>query len=970
MSPLQNPFVPLSLDKANERAYQGEHPLRLTPKAFAVLHHLMERAGQLVTKDELLSAIWPDTIVTEGSLATCVREIRRALGEHPTSPRYIETVHRRGYRCIGTAIETIPAVNESLLSGALVGRTKELASLARSLREVQRGERRVVFLAGEAGIGKTTLVEHFLAKTKASADVRISRGQCIEQYGASEPYLPWIEVLNHFAANYGKERLAGLLRRYAPMWLAQLPWLIESAERKDLQREIAGLTRERMIRELAETLEALAADGPVVVVLEDLHWSDPSSIGLLGYLARRRQRSRLLLIGTYRPMELQASAQHMMTLKQDLLTHGFCEEQQLEFLTREAVAEYLNARFPGAPTDLAVEIHRRTDGNPLFMVNVIDYLVARDALTHEDGQWQIRKNAEAAELEVPDSLKKMVERQLDCLSQDERRVLQAASVAGVAFSGASVAAILEERVESTEEGLGALARRGSFVKPADRQVWPDGTQSDGYAFIHVLYQNVLYDRIGAARRIRMHRLAGECLEAVYGVQAREVAAELALHFQRGRDSKRAVRYLAQAGENAVRRSAYVEAITLLNDGMKLLPALCKGPDRDKSELQLLVPLGVSYINSRGYAVPEVGSTFRRAHKLSRSATDIGQRFRALRGLWFFLEQRAHLRKARSVAEELVRVARGQSDRAGLLEGYRILATTSFHLGNFPRALQYVQRGLALYDAECQSSRFYLDGQDPGICSLVWQGWLEWYLGRPDRALTSAKQGVELARRMGHPFSLSYALNFAARLHICRREPEEAEGYSSEGIDCAREHGLTSMLAIGQVLHGWSAAFLGDADGAITELEEGLGRWRSTGSLLVTPYWMSLLASALDKAGRTTSALRVLDDALTEAQQTEERWFECDLYLLKAAIVGRGEQPDGRGVCLPEVRRYLRRALESATEMGSPSLRLRAANALSHLLREQGKLREARDLLGKAYSAFSEGFQTADLADARTMLAEL
>ena len=242
----------------------------------------MERAGRLVTKDELLSAVWADTIVTEGSLSTCVREIRRALGERPTKPRYIETVHRRGYRCISTAVETTRAVSGSgpkLSSETLVGRDRDLASLAQSLWSVRRGERRLVLLAGEAGIGKTTLVEHFLADTKVSAPVRISRGQCIEQYGASEAYLPWIEVLNHFAADCGKERLADLLRWCAPMWLVQLPWLIEAAERKDLQREIAGFTRERMIRELAETLEVLAAENPVIVVLEDLHWPGRTPCG-------------------------------------------------------------------------------------------------------------------------------------------------------------------------------------------------------------------------------------------------------------------------------------------------------------------------------------------------------------------------------------------------------------------------------------------------------------------------------------------------------------------------------------------------------------------------------------------------------------------------------------------------------------------------------------------------------------------
>jgi predicted ATPase len=229
------------------------------------------------------------------------------------------------------------------------------------------------------------------------------------------------------------------------------------------------------------------------------------------------------------------------------------------------------------------------------------------------------------------------------------------------------------------------------------------------------------------------------------------------------------------------------------------------------------------------------------------------------------------------------------------------------------------------------------------------------------------QAIELARRIAHPFSLSYALNFAARLHICRREPQESERYASDGLRCAQEYGLTPMFAIGQILHGWSAAFLGDSEVGITELEEGVARWRSTGARLVTPYWMYLLASALDNAGSTVAALKVLDDALLEAQGTDECWFACDLYLLKATVVARAGRFNGHGA---EVLRYLRRASRAATEVGSPSLRLRAANALSHSLRDQGKVCEARELVTRAYDAFKEGLQTADLADARMILAEL
>jgi DNA-binding winged helix-turn-helix (wHTH) protein/predicted ATPase len=967
------PFAPLSLDRENECVHQGERPLRLTPKAFAVLCHLMERPGRLATKDELLSTVWPDAAVTEGSLSTCIREIRRALNDQPTTPRYIQTVHRRGYRYLDAAVGAKPIAGTSrtnLWPGTLVGRDRELAVLDRSLQDAQHGERRLIFVAGEAGIGKTTLVEFFAAKTAGQQTARIARGQCVEQYGASEAYLPWLEVLNQLARDYGHRRFATLLRRYAPMWLAQLPWLIDADERMQLQRQIAGTTRERMVRELAEALEAVGGDDPLVVVLEDLHWADPSSIGLLAYLARRRQPGRLLVLGTYRPAELQFTSEQLMAMKQELLVHGECQELPLDFLTTEAIAEYVTTRLPGAPADLAVQMHRRTDGNPLFVVNVIDYLLARGALVEDRGQWHLGENIQEAELEVPDSLKKMIERQLDRLSDDDRRLLEAASVAGVAFSGACVAAVLEESVESSEERLGALARRGSFIRRTDHQTWPDGTESDGYAFIHALYQNVLYEQVGAARRSRMHRQAGERLEVAYSGRAGEIAAELALHFQRGRDVKRAVCYLAQAGENALRRSAYLEAITLLNQGIGLLSTLPEGVDRDTCELQLQVPLGVSYMNTRGYAAPEVGATFKRAQQLCRHVSDKAYSFRVLRGVWIFAEQRADLQKAQAVAEDLLRIAQDQSDSAGLVEAHRILATTWFHLGNFSRALDHVQHGLALYDAKYHSSDAFLYGQDPGVCCHMWQAWAEWYLGYPDRAVDSAMRGIALARQIGHPFSLSYAMNFAARLYLCRREPAEAEGYAREGVRCAQEHGLTAMLAVGQVLHGWSNAFLGHAEGAIAELEEGVARWRSTGSRLVTPYWMYLLASALDQAGRTAEALVVLDDALADAESTGERWFECELYILKATLAAHLSHRNYRSDPRAEIQHDLRRAFRAATEMGSPSLRLRAANALGVLLRDQGKVHQARDLVGGAYAAFNEGFETADLTDARTILAQL
>jgi tetratricopeptide (TPR) repeat protein len=417
----------------------------------------------------------------------------------------------------------------------------------------------------------------------------------------------------------------------------------------------------------------------------------------------------------------------------------------------------------------------------------------------------------------------------------------------------------------------------------------------------------------------------------------------------------------------MRRSAYVEAIALLNEGIGLLTRLPLSGERDSYELQLQVALGVCYANTRGYAAPEVGATFERAHTLWQQNCATAPRFRALRGLWFFAEQRAHLQKARSVAEELLEVAARQCDPAVLVEGHRIMATTAFHLGDFAGALEHAQRGLALHEVN-HSADAFLYGQDPGVCCLAWNAWAHWYLGLADKAVGSAVRGVELARELRHPFTLSYALNFTARLFLCRREPERAESYAREGLQVAREHGLTSMVAMGQIMYGLSRTY-GEQTG-IEDLEEGVSRWRATGARLMTPYWMSLLATGLYNCGRTAKATEALDDALREAERTDERWFSCEMYMLRATLAGNSIRGPTRCEARTQAHLDLRQALRVATELRSPSLQLRAARALSPLLRDEGKAGEARELLGATYATFREGFGTLDLVEARAELARL
>jgi DNA-binding winged helix-turn-helix (wHTH) protein len=402
-------FGSFQFDVANASLRRGQQRIVMTPKAFGVLHYLLEHAGQLVTKNDLWGAVWPGVSVTDATLTVCVSELRKALGDDPRVPQYIETVHRLGYRFTApVAVEPLhpkdtvinyqaPALVNSARSAApnVVGRESELAQLHEWLRRTLTGERQIVFVTGEAGIGKTTLVEEFLLQAQLAAkdQLWLGRGQCIEHYGAGEAYLPLLDALGRLCREPQARRLVAILDQHAPAWLAQMPALLDGGRWKQLQGRVAGATRERMLRELADAVEVISQKQLLVLQLEDLHWSDYSTLEWLGFLARRQEPARLLVLGTYRPVEVIVRQHPLRDLKHELLIHRHCHELPLSLLSEAAVMEYLTLRFTSAdslgaqPTGAAVRqeplrrlahtIHQRTDGNPLFLVNVVDYLEQR-----------------------------------------------------------------------------------------------------------------------------------------------------------------------------------------------------------------------------------------------------------------------------------------------------------------------------------------------------------------------------------------------------------------------------------------------------------------------------------------------------------------------------------------------------------------------------------------------------------------
>ncbi len=978
------------IEIANEWAWCGARRLRLTPRTFAVLRHLVEHQGRLITKEELFTTVWRDAIVSDAALASCIRDLRKALGDSSSAPRYIQTVHRRGFRFIGpipsptVATSTlgaspvpresrIPSPSSSPCSSSatrtLVGREDELAGLRARLAKALSGQRQLVFVTGEPGIGKTALVETFLTEVGAASALRIGCGQCVEQYGAGEAYLPVLEALGRLGRAAGGKRLVQTLKQHAPTWLVELPGLLSDRDVEAVQRRAQGATRDRMRRELVEALDALTQEAPLVLLLEDLHWSDSATIDLLGMLARRREVSRLMVLGTYRPADVAAETAHpLRRVKEGLQLHGHCDEIPLEFLTAADVSQYLSRRFPGhgLPPELALVLHRTTDGNPLFLVNTIDDLIGPGRLRPADGQWRLSGPAADIASRAPETLSQLVEKQVERLTPEEQAVLVAASVAGTEFS-AAVAVPVGIDPQRAELRCETLARHGRLIRRIGIAEWPDGTVAGRYAFIHALYQQVLYGRIPIGERAGLHLRTADRLERGYGERAGEIAGELAVHFEHARSFGRAARYRRRAGEHALRQHAYREAADHATRGLDSLRALADARERTQQELALQVTLGSALTATQGYAAPEVAHTYARAWELCARVGDTPQLLPVLLGVGRFYVVRGEFQTARDVGTHLLTFAEAARDPVMLLAAHNALGVVSLYAGDFEAALQHLERGVALSHASDQSPTrshpFRL--VSPGVTCAIHAAWTRWLLGYPDQAAARTRDALALARSLDHPFGRSYACHLAAGFHQWRREHQAMQDLEDEALAHDTEHGFGLLLAVGLIQRGWLLAEGGQTEAGLARMQEGLARHREIGAAVLVPAALALVAETQQKLGRPAEGLAAVADGLTAAQQSGQHYWEAELHRLSGALTLQADPS-----ATEAAESHFLRALEIAGRQRARSLELRAATSLGRLWAARGNVTEALALLSGVYDWFTEGFDTADLTEARSLLEEL
>jgi DNA-binding winged helix-turn-helix (wHTH) protein/tetratricopeptide (TPR) repeat protein len=588
-------FHSFRLDVVNHCLWRGDDRVSLTPKAFDVLRYLVEHADRLVTQDEILEALWPETYVNPEVIKKYVLEIRKALGDRHDKPEFIETFPRRGYQFVATVSEVSPGtLSDASLNGTrkMVGREAAMAQLDGYLNRALKAQRQIIFITGEAGVGKTTLIDEFHQTATRRPNLRVVRGQCVEGFGGKEAYYPVLEALGQWVRDSGGGSVVHTLAKQAPTWLIQFPSLVKSDQREALQKEILGATRERMVREICEALESLTALDSLVLILEDLHWVDPSTLDFISALARRRGPAKVLLLATYRPADVIISGSPLKTLKQDLVLHNLSYEISLERLEESDVSEYLAIKFVGGdfPSGFANLIYRRSGGNPLFMVTILQDMVKKRLIAQADGRWTLGVALEDVELSVPETLDQLIEMQFQQLSALEQCILRSASVAGERFSVWAISTSAEFESGSIDDACERLAERLQFIKAVGIHKLANGHISAHYDFRHSLYREVLYRRLSEVARSKLHLLLAQRLKAFCDPCEQESATELAQHFEGGHDYEQAIRYLILASENAAGRFAYRDCVEILRHAQELVVKLTPAV-RTEIEVRILEFMG-------------------------------------------------------------------------------------------------------------------------------------------------------------------------------------------------------------------------------------------------------------------------------------------------------------------------------------------------------------------------------------------
>jgi predicted ATPase len=839
----------------------------------------------------------------------------------------------------------------------MVGRQAELAEMASDFQSAASGAGRFTCIYGEPGIGKTALVETFIASLGMEQHpFALAQGRCSGRLSEAEPYRSVLEAFETLLAGPDGHLLKSILAQTAPGWFAQLqPGASESNP----------TSQERMVREATAFLLQASRTTPVILFLDDLHWADVSTVDLLLDLTSRLDGARILILGTFRPHEGRKSQNVLQQARLQLRRRGSYREIDLNFLGERDCQEYLALEFPGCefPAEFGALVRRKTAGNPLFLVELVRFLKDKGFITRQgqEGGLRLARPIRDLETEAPESVRAMIQAKLDQLSDDERRLLLAASVQGMDFDSAVVARTLGQDAVEVEEGLDAAQNLRGIVNSVGESELPDGTLAVRYRFVQEPEYEAMYASLKPARRASMSAAAGEAMAMFHRKQIRPAAGQIALLFETARKFGQAAEYFRLASQHAAHLGASHEAIVLAKKGLALLDREPESADRDREELSLRMTLGGPLTLAR-FGSPEIRENYLRARELSAAQGDNAQLLPSLWGLWLSHLADATLPDARKLAEEILAMAEQDGAAARLVAAHWAMGTTLGNMGQIVTARSHFERGIALYDPRQHDDYTAVHGFDPGVaCRVELGGRILWLLGFPDRALAMIREAQELARRLAHPPSVTFALTFEAVLRQLRGEPAACLERAAEVL--GDERAPSNLRAWAMLCRGWGLVASGQFPPGLEEIERSLALHRSIGSPMGRPHFLGALADALGRAGNVAGALAALGEAFDLMKKTGQRYYEAELMRVSGELFSKSAQ-------FETAERYFNEALSVARAQGAKSLELRTAMSLARFWRSRGKQKEAAALLAGVFAAFEEGFETADLSQAGALRQEI
>ena len=833
-----------------------------------------------------------------------------------------------------------------------VGRESEMALLLERWTQVKEGTGHVVLLSGEAGIGKSRLVQVLKDHAAGEAHTRLEC-RCLPYHQNSALY-PLIDLLHRtlrWQENEGSaerlEKLEHALGQYRLSLDETVPLLaaLLSLPLPDGCYPALTLTPQRQKQKTLEVILTIMLElterQPVLFIVEDLHWVDPSTLEFLGLLREQGPTVRLLTLLTYRP-----------TFQPPWIGRAHITPLTLTRLPAaqvEAMVARLTHDKP-LPTEVLHHVVTKTDGVPLFVEELTKMLLESGLLTEADNRYMLA--GPLPSLAIPVTLHDSLMARLDRLAA-VKAVAQLGATLGRQFSYHLLQAVSPIDEPTLQRGLKQLVDAELLYC---RGVPPQAT----YLFKHALIQEAAYQSLLKSTRQQYHQRIAQVLTEQFAETAETQPELLAYHYTEAGLSAQAIIYWQRAGQHAIDRSAYAEAIGHLNKGLEVLDSLPDTPERAQRELALQTALGLVLTATRGHGAPEVGRTYARARALCQQVDDPRQLSATLAGLRRFYLVRGELQTAREIGEQLLRLAQRQHDTALLLWGHFGLGAPLYHLGELAAARVHLEQGIALYDPVQHRVLAFHYGADLGVICRSWAAMVLWHLGYPEQSLQRNREALTLARELAHPFSLFMGQTFAINVHQFRREPQATLEHLEARETLSVEHGFQTG-AEAAIVQGWALVEQGQVEEGILQMRQGLAL-RSEGP---RAYQLTLLAGAYGRAGQITEALATLEEALALVHKNAERLFEAEIYRLKGELLLKQSSDHAA-----EAETCFHQALTIARRQQAKSLELRVTTSLARLWQNQGKRTEAHELLASVYGWFTEGFDTADLCDARGLLEEL